>query len=152
MRAKCIVAEPTAARFLTPLDPPVPPPRVSAGASRSHSTGAVSVLLKPLNQALPLPGRGLPLFQLENGERSMKTALPSYQQLQRQPFPLPARHDGGAWRGTAGHGGARQGTALSRRRFPRFPQLCWHLALGTAARLPPRSAVILASLLPVHVK
>lgn len=66
------------------------------------------MLPKPLNQALPLPGRGLPLFQLENGERSMKTALPSYQQLQRQPFPLPARHDGGARRGTAGHSGAHR--------------------------------------------
>lgn len=71
------------------------------------------MLPKPLNQALPLPGRGLPLFQLENGERSMKTALPSYQQLQRQPFPLPARHDGGARRGTAGHSGAQRGTPLS---------------------------------------
>lgn len=105
------------------------------------------MLPKPLNQALPLPGRGLPLFQLENGERSTKTALPSYQQLQRQPFPLPARHDGGAQRGTAGHGGAQRGTA-GHTAFPDDDFLdflsCagvspWALLLGSPLDLPSSS-------------
>lgn len=70
----------------------------------------------------------------------MKTALPSYQQLQRQPFPLPARHDGGARRGTAGHSGAR--------RFPDDDFLdflsCagvspWALLLGSPLDLPSSS-------------
>lgn len=148
MRAKCIVAGANCRWVLNTTRPPRPPAPSFSGSLSLPLHGGCFCASQASQPSTAPPGQRAASVSARKWRALDENSLAFLPATATSAFP-PARPS--RRRGTAGHSGAQRGTALSRRRFPRFPRLCWRLALGTAARLPPRSAVILSSLLPVHV-